>query len=224
MTEIQEISPQKRKKDRYNIYTDDGFLMSLSAETIVREKLKEGSVLSDETIARLKEEDTYVYAKELAANYLSYSPRTKKRLTDYLTGKGIDRQTAERAAELMERYGYIDDGAYAREMIRCYSSKLGKRAIRNKLLQNGVESALADAALEQLPEEDERESAQRLVEKLREKYKDLPPRSRINVFMGRSCERVFCTPRLASFSIRTRTVTDRKERIGIPRRVCRENK
>lgn len=175
MTEIQEISPQKRKKDRYNIYTDDGFLMSLSAETIVREKLKEGSVLSDETIARLKEEDTYVYAKELAANYLSYSPRTKKRLTDYLTGKGIDRQTAERAAELMERYGYIDDGAYAREMIRCYSSKLGKRAIRNKLLQNGVESALADAALEQLPEEDERESAQRLVEKLREKYKDLSP-------------------------------------------------
>lgn len=78
-------------------------------------------------------------------------------------------QTAERAAELMEQYGYIDDGAYAREMIRCYSSKLGKRAIRNKLLQNGVERALADDALEQLPEDEERQNAQKLVEKLREK-------------------------------------------------------
>lgn len=88
MTEIQEISLQKRKKDRYNIYTDDGFLMSLSAETIVREKLKEGSVLSDETIARLKEEDTYVYAKELAANYLSYSPPTKEKIDRLFDGKG----------------------------------------------------------------------------------------------------------------------------------------
>lgn len=74
--------------------------MSLSAETIVREKLKEGSVLSDETIARLKEEDTYVYAKELAANYLSYSPRTKKKLTDYLTEKGIDRADCRKSCRV----------------------------------------------------------------------------------------------------------------------------
>lgn len=34
---------------------------------------------------------------------------------------------------------------------------------------------MADDALEQLPEDEERQNAQKLVEKLREKYKDLPP-------------------------------------------------
>lgn len=171
---VKELTPQKKRADRFNVFTDDGFLMSLSSETIVREKLKEGSEISEEDAERLRLNDTYVFAKELAANYIGYSMRTRKQLEDYLTRHGIDDATVEKTADLMAGYGYIDDDAYAKELMRSYGAKLGKRALRSKMLEKGLGASTIEKAMGELSDDDERAAAKQLIEKLSEKYKDVP--------------------------------------------------
>jgi len=75
---VMEIRAQKRRKNRYNIYDEDGFFMSLADETIVRYGIKPGVEIDAEVLEELRAEDTYKYANELAAQYLSYAPRSKK--------------------------------------------------------------------------------------------------------------------------------------------------
>ena len=62
---ITEINPQKRRKDRYNLYCEEGFLLSLSDETIVKNSIKKGADLSSALIEKLRREDTLKYAKEM---------------------------------------------------------------------------------------------------------------------------------------------------------------
>ena len=170
---ITAIEPQKRKKNRFNLYCENGFFLSLSDETIYRHKLKAGMEIDAALHEMLVEEDVYKYAKELAASYLSYAPRTEKQLLDYLKRKGIDEKTGKKAAALMEKYGYIDDEAYAKELVATYQSRLGPAALRSKLLEKGVSRELAEQ-YSQVPEDTRREAAAALAEKLRQKYAGLP--------------------------------------------------
>lgn len=175
--EVTELQPQKRKKNRFNIITDEGYLLSLSAETIVKHHIRAGMILEEELLEKLRQEDTRKYAKELAADYLGYAPRTRSQVRSHLLRKGIDAESAEAALATMEEYGYIDDAAYAREFARCYSAKLGAAAIRSKLMEKGISREVIDASVE-FSREAEREAAAGLVAKLREKYDSLPKEKR----------------------------------------------
>lgn len=149
------------------------YIISVSDETLVRFKLKTGAVLGDDLLEQIRSEDHYQYAKELAAGYLSYAPRTRSQVERYLREKEVDEGAAERALGLMEEYGYIDDLAYAKEFARQQSAKYGSRAIAYKLAQKGIPAETARQALEELPPESE--TAQKLMEKLKQKYAGLDP-------------------------------------------------
>ena len=71
MRTIRQIAPQKRNKNRYNISDEDGFLTSLSVETVLRYHLKEGMQVSDELLEEVKQEDTVKYAKEIGVAYVA---------------------------------------------------------------------------------------------------------------------------------------------------------
>ena len=129
---LREIALQKRNKNRYNLSDDDGFLTSLSVETVLRHHLKEGMELSEELLEQMKREDTVKYAKELAVAYIAYTPRTRRQLEQQLAKKGIDVQSVAEAVATMEKYSYLDDAAYVREFARSYGKRLGAGAIRQK--------------------------------------------------------------------------------------------
>ncbi|MBQ9942665.1 MAG: RecX family transcriptional regulator [Christensenellaceae bacterium] len=170
--EVVDIQPQKRKKDRFNIITDEGYLLSLSAETIVKHRIKKGTVVDEARLEQLRQEDNVKYAKELAANYLGYAPRTRAQVEKHLAGKGLDEKSIAAAVETCREYGYIDDEDYARQMAKSYSTKLGKRAIVEKMRQRGLEEAVI-AGVEFSGEEQEKAAAE-LAEKLHAKYAGLP--------------------------------------------------
>lgn len=174
MTIIGEISTQKKRKNRFNLYDEAGeFILSVSDETLVRFKLKTGMTLSPELLAKIREEDNYQYAKNLAAGYLSYGPRTRRQMETYLQGKGLDEETIGRTMVLLEEYGYIDDLAYAREFVRQQGGKYGDKAILYKLAQRGISQETAQEACFELPQDSRQEAVQRMVEKLFKKYAGL---------------------------------------------------
>ncbi len=174
---LKQIAPQKRNKSRYNLSDEEGFLTSLSVETVLRYHLKEGMELSDELLEEMKREDTVKYAKELGMAYVAYAPRTRHQLEQHLAKKGIDAQSIEIAVQTMQRYSYLDDGAYVREFVRSYGGRLGIGAIRQKLAERGVDRQTLEENLE-ITGEAQRAAAQAVAEKLRRKYAAEPEQKR----------------------------------------------
>ncbi|MBS6510809.1 MAG: RecX family transcriptional regulator [Clostridiales bacterium] len=177
MRTIRQIAPQKRNKNRYNISDEDGFLTSLSVETVLRYHLKEGMQVSDELLEEMKQEDTVKYAKEIGVAYVAYAPRTKRQLEQHLAKKGIDAHSIAQAVETLEKYSYLDDAAYVREFVRSYGEKLGAGAMRQKLMERGVSRQVIEENL-QLSQEGQQAAALALAQKLQRKYADQPEQKR----------------------------------------------
>jgi len=172
--EISQIQPQKRNKDRFNLYAEEGFLTSLSYETILKYNIREGRSIEEEVLERAKQDDTVKYAKEQAMQYVAYAPRSKRQVRKRLEQKGIDAESIDQAVSTMEHYGYIDDGFYVQEMARSYKKKLGAQAIRQKLLQNGVADKVIAQHL-QIPESEQLAAAKEYVHKSAAKYARIEP-------------------------------------------------
>ena len=193
--QITRLQPQKRKKGRFNLFTEDGFLTSLSYETILKFGIRENGCIESERLEQAKQDDTVKYAKEQAMQYVAYAPRSSSQVRKRLQQKGVDAQSIDCALETMRRYGYIDDAAYIREFVRSYSAKLGEQAIRQKLLQNGVAGSLIDEVLE-LPEQTQLEAARAMAIRC-----FWPPESCEGYASARSGRPTTCSSSCARFSI-----------------------
>lgn len=172
---ITAITQQKRCKTRYNIMTDDGFLMSLADETIVKNNLKVGSELSGELIATLKQEDTLKYAKELSLKYVTYAPRSRRQLMEHLESRGIDPESIAGVCAFMEEYGYLDDARYARLYAESYLKKYSPYLVKQRLMREGVAESIAENAVAELASD---APLRTLFEKLQEKYRSEEPLKR----------------------------------------------
>ncbi len=170
---ITELKQQARNKKRYNVYTDEGFLLSLSCETVLRYGLAPGRELEEDFLALLRQEDTVKYAKEAAMSYVGYAQRTRRQVETHLAKKGIDAQSIAAAVEALMRYHYIDDAAYVREFALSYRDKLGRYAMRQKLLQRGVPAEVIEENLD-VPEETQAQAAAAIAARLAARYSGLP--------------------------------------------------
>ncbi|MDG4823719.1 regulatory protein RecX [Asanoa sp. WMMD1127] len=106
-------------------------------------------------------------AREICLRQLAVRPRTRAELARALASRGI---SAETSAEVLDRYdevGIIDDAAFSRAWVssRHTGRGLARRALANELRKRGVDSDTAGAALEQLDDSTEAETARALVER-----------------------------------------------------------
>ena len=78
---------------------------------------------------------------------------SRKELTDRLLRKGADASDAQAAADWLEDLGAVDDRQYAAALARHYGGRgYGPARVREELRRRGVDRALWDAALEELPD------------------------------------------------------------------------
>ncbi len=106
-------------------------------------------------------------AREICLRQLAVRPRTRAELAGALARRGI---SAEVAAEVLDRYdevGMIDDAAFARAWVssRHAGRGLARRALATELRQRGVDGDVAKAALGELDDDTEAETARALVER-----------------------------------------------------------
>lgn len=114
-------------------------------------------------------------AKERALSLLDKRDYSRKMLIDKITEKAISTADAEEVADWLCSLGVVDDSRYAGMVVRHYAAKgYGQRRICEELYRRGIARELWDAALEEMPEQDE------AIEKiLRNKLKgDFSPESR----------------------------------------------
>jgi regulatory protein len=169
---ITALEPQKRSRDRVNVYLDGVFAFGLAA--LVAANLRVGMTLTDDEIAALRLADEVERARERALNYLSYRPRSEAELHSYLLESDFAEATVAEVLHRLQEVGLVDDDAFARYWVdnRARFRPRGKRMLVQELRQKGVASDVIEATL---TEYDEVAAAQHVAEEQARRLAHLPP-------------------------------------------------
>ena len=135
---ITRLEQQKRNRNRFNIWTEEGFIAAVSSDMVLKYSLRKDMEISSELMNHIKEEDDLKYAKERAMEYVAYQPRSRTEVVRKLKQKGLSPNSIDEAIETLERYHYLDDAEYVKEFTKSYIKRYGKRVIVQKLLQKGI--------------------------------------------------------------------------------------
>nr|WP_308442718.1 regulatory protein RecX [Asanoa ishikariensis] len=106
-------------------------------------------------------------AREICLRQLAVRPRTRAELARALARRGISEETASGVLDRYDEVGLIDDAAFSRAWVssRHAGRGLARRALANELRKHGVDADTAGAALEQLDDSTEAETARTLVDR-----------------------------------------------------------
>ncbi|GIF75798.1 regulatory protein RecX [Asanoa siamensis] len=106
-------------------------------------------------------------AREICLRQLAVRPRTRAELARALARRGISEETAAAVLDRYDEVGIIDDAAFSRAWVssRHAGRGLARRALANELRKHGVDSETAGAALEQLDDSTEADTARALVDR-----------------------------------------------------------
>ncbi|MFO0658836.1 MAG: regulatory protein RecX [Polyangiaceae bacterium] len=151
------IAGNARRKDRFSIEIDGSSVGLLSVDSISRLGLREGIEIDDTKLASIVHEVAVVKAFDRAILMLTARSRARRELAMALRRTGEPSEAIEPALERLDRLGYLDDAAFARAYVRSKvaTAGAGKGKIRGDLLRKGVSKPIADAAIEEVFDEQE---------------------------------------------------------------------
>lgn len=157
MPQVTQVSSQKKKKDRFNIFLDGKYAFAASAESVLKNNLKTGKILTPDDITKITTKEELAKLTDLAANFLSYRQRSEKEIRDYLIKKialkeGVKYAEAkenvliEKVLEKLKKYAYINDEEFAKAWFesRLRAKPKGIRLIKLELKQKGVSDEIIE--------------------------------------------------------------------------------
>ena len=171
---IAKLEPSKHVTGRWLVWFEDGSLLRVGESEVVSLSLYTGKELTEDEAETLAEAAGQSRLNARAVELLSARPMSRKELVDKLSAParrrrkpGEDapepdpetlarereslRRGAERAADRLEELGLLNDGEYARTVVRHYSAKgYGVRKLRDELYRRGVPRELWEDALAEL--------------------------------------------------------------------------
>ena len=130
----------------------------------------------DDPAAMSPEADPESVARAIVLRQLSMAPRSRAQLERKLRQRGCDDDVAARVLDRLTEVGLIDDEAYAEMLVRARHSDKGlaRRALAHELRTKGIDQEVADVALGQVDDGDERIRAEQLVAKRLRSLHGLP--------------------------------------------------
>ena len=151
LIEIKQTSPE-----RFTLIFDDGRQIKSSLVVITERFLHSGAELSDAEYEELYSASTLSLAKARALRIINTRPMSRREMYDRLVSKGETPDNAELCADWLCAMGLINDRSYAASVVRHYAAKgYGVSRIKQELRRHGIDRALWDEALEELPEQDD---------------------------------------------------------------------
>ena len=184
---ITDIRQQKHNKKRYSVFIDGNFAFGLDEVDLLYYKLLDADEISYEKFNYIKENVVFSKARDTALKYINFKQRTKKEIVNKLREKEFTEDIIERVIKLFEKYGYIDDYAYAGGYLRDkFNLKgFGKERIKHELKQRGV----SDNIIEDVINENDLNETKKAAELVERKYGvwdyDIKEKRRIEGFLLR---------------------------------------
>ena len=151
VTELRELRPE-----HYEVKFSDGSSMKMGLAVIADFSLYSGRQLSDEEFSAINEAAGFGRAKERALRMIGARPLSERELYDKLIEKGESEVHAAAVVARLLELRLIDDGEYARMLVRHYAAKgYGIRRVKDELYRHKVGRDRWEEALEEMPETDD---------------------------------------------------------------------
>jgi regulatory protein len=161
------VSGARGEKARLTL--EDGLELTFATETLLAEGLRPGDPVDAQLRARLVEAGLRWRIREAALRLLAHRARSRKELAIRLRRKDFPSRLIPPVLDELKERGWLDDEEFARSWIRdrLRLRPRGRRALLAELRKKGVESAVAQAALDEIfddPDHSERDIALSLAE------------------------------------------------------------
>lgn len=181
MRTITKITPQKKNRNRLNVFLDGSYAFSVSDETYVEFHLYKGKQISDKELDDILEVEKQHSAYALALRYLSYRMRTEKEVRQYLVEKEIEPFYIDRAIARLQEEKLLDDRLFAEAFVRdrIHRSTKGPQLIFQELKEKGVGEETIHQALSLYTREKQVELAYKQAEKTWKKGSRYPFQKRL---------------------------------------------
>ncbi len=147
---IEELKPSKRVQGRWLAVMEDGSILRVGEGEVIDFALYAGKELTDGEAQALTAAARRTGLKEKALALLTRKPMSRKELERRLTEWEAGEEETASICARMEELGFLNDAAYAVQVVRHYSQKgCGEHKLRDELYRRGVPRELWDEALAQ---------------------------------------------------------------------------
>lgn len=164
---ITSISAQKKRQGYYNIFIDDAYVCSLSANALLDSGIKTGDELDEQQKQALIDVSNRDHAYSALLHLIARRPRSAWEAEQYLRKKGHDQALIDDIVSALKQKAYLDDRAFAESWIRSrrLTRPTSQKKLRYELQQKRVPGDIIDESLDS----DEKEDADVLHELIEKK-------------------------------------------------------
>ena len=147
---IQQLKPSARVPGRWLAWLEDGSLLRVGEAEVLAFDLYVGRTLTDGEAEALMASVARTERRQRALELAAGKPLSRRELERKLGGWGADEEEQAAVCGRLEELGYLNDGAYAAQVVRHYAARgYGVRKLRDELYRRGIPRELWDAALEE---------------------------------------------------------------------------
>ena len=147
---IEELKPSKRVQGRWLAVLEDGSILRVGEGEVIDFALYAGKELTQEEAEQLAASARRTGLKEKTLELLTRKPMSRKELERKLAEWEAGEEETSALCARMEELGFLNDAAYAVQVVRHYSQKgCGEHKLRDELYRRGVPRDLWEEALEQ---------------------------------------------------------------------------
>lgn len=165
------ITAKSGRKDKIHIYIDGEYLLTVDEIFWFSCGLVSGDEINEEELTAFEEAAGSRRAFNSALNSLDYRDHSEKEIRAKLLRKH-DADYVDEAVEKLIELDLVNDERYAENYARelFERKKFGKMRIKSELRAKGISADIANAAVEELFEEEEPDNVQRIVDIIGQRY------------------------------------------------------
>jgi regulatory protein len=155
MIQITKITTQKKQKDRFNIYVNDGtgekYAFSVDEDVLIKYQLKKGMELDEFTQIEVLYQDTVRKALSTAIQYLALRMRSEKEVKDYLKQKEIEEPVTLEVIHRLYSLNYLNDEEFAFAYVRTQinTTDKGPNVVKQELKEKGIDETILEKVLQE---------------------------------------------------------------------------
>jgi regulatory protein len=152
MPVITQITEQKRRANRRNVYIDGAFAFGVNENVVARFHLRVGMQLTSDQVAEIAAGEVRQECFDQAMQYLQRRMHSRAELARKLAKREYGQAVVDSVLDQLERLGYVDDAKFAhgRAQSAAEHKHHGRRRAMMELRKAGVKGEVADQALDQV--------------------------------------------------------------------------
>ena len=134
------------KKDKYNVYLDNGEVLTLYEKVITEEELLLKKEIDKELYNKLLKRNTLYDSVALAIKYIDIRLRSKLEIKNYLLKKEVEEDIIDEIIDILLKNNYLDDDKFTKAFIKdkLAFTSMGDYKIKLELQRYGVDSSIIE--------------------------------------------------------------------------------